>query len=106
MGRTDEEAHLVTLRHPDLEEQDGIRRWFESCLGNLNAPCDLISMWGGVEKTTSSRGEEPKSFFSALWDFHLSPNEIVFEICLWGQLSIHRSVSIAFPFRLYVIPRG
>ena len=51
MGRMDVEAHLVALRHPDLEGQDEILRWLEKCLGNLNAPCDLISKWGGIDET-------------------------------------------------------
>ena len=49
MGRRDVEAHLVALRHPGREEQDGNRRWLENCLGNLNAPCDLISKRDRVE---------------------------------------------------------
>lgn len=49
MGRLDVEARLVALRHPGLEEQDGTRRWFENCLGNLDAPCDLISKRVAVE---------------------------------------------------------
>ena len=75
MGRLDVEAHLVALRHPSLKEQDGTRREIENCLGNLNAPCDLISERSRVEikvlPAEAKMPQPPSLFFSALSDFYL-----------------------------------
>ena len=111
MGRLDVEAHLVALRHPGREEQDGTRRRLENCLGNLNAPCDLISKRGRVDiklQQEEAKIPQPPSLFflSALSDLRFGPIKMVFEMCIWGQLSIHRLISIAFPFQLSVTLRG
>ena len=114
MGRLDVEARLVALRHPGLEEQDGTRIWFDNCLGNLDAPCDLISKRGGIEielHQAELKIPQPPSFFPfpALSDFHLSPNEkgsrCKVRYLGLSVVNIQNLISIAFLFRLYVTSR-